>query len=151
LLDAFAAAGPSARALRFRDEHVSMVRDEDVPRFAALGVIASMQPVFVGEYSRFAADRVGPARVAWGYRTRDLLEHGAVIAAGTDFPASDAGDPVSTLDSMVTRRGVDGTPEAGWFPQQGVSVDAALSSLTVGPAFATFQELDLGALTVGRY
>ena len=59
MLDAFERAGSVTRSLRFRDEHVSMVRDEDVPRFARLGVIASMQPVFVGEYSRFAEARVG--------------------------------------------------------------------------------------------
>ena len=150
LLDAVERAGAAGRALRVRDEHASMVRDEDVPRFARLGVIASMQPVFVGEYSRFAEDRVGPARVASVYRTRDLLERGTVIASGTDFPASDAGDPVSTLFSMVTRRGADGTPRAGWQPNQRVTVDAALRSMTAGPAYAAFQERELGALTVGR-
>jgi predicted amidohydrolase YtcJ len=84
------------------------------------------------------------------YRTRDLLESGAVVASGTDFPASDAGDPVSTLVSMVTRRGADGTPAAGWRPDQRVSVDVALRSMTAAPAYAAFQERELGALTVGR-
>ncbi|MFI5183159.1 MAG: amidohydrolase [Vicinamibacteria bacterium] len=151
LLDIFSTAGDAARRLRFRDEHASIVRDEDVPRFAALGVIASMQPVFVGEYSRWAAERVGPARLHWVYRTRDLLEHGAVVASGTDFPSSDAGDAVATLYSMVTRSGPDGTPAEGWLPDQKVGVDVALRSMTAGPAFASFQENDLGALTVGRY
>jgi predicted amidohydrolase YtcJ len=150
LLDAVERASPAGRALRVRDEHASMVRDEDVPRFARLGVIASMQPVFVGEYSRFAEDRVGAGRVGSVYRTRDLLESGAVIASGTDFPASDAGDPISTLFSMVTRRGADGAPTTGWRPDQRVSVDAALRSMTSGPAYAAFQERELGALTVGR-
>ncbi len=151
LLDAFARAGDAARKLRFRDEHASIVRDEDVPRFATLGVVASMQPVFVGEYSRWAAERVGPARLKWVYRTRDLLEQGAVVASGTDFPSSDAGDAVATLASMVTRSGPDGAPADGWLPDQRVDVDVALRSMTAAPAFASFQENDLGALTVGRY
>jgi hypothetical protein len=150
MLDGFERAGAATRALRFRDEHVSMVRDEDVPRFARLGVIASMQPVFVGEYSRFAEARVGADRLKWVYRTRDIFESGAVIASGTDYPASDVGDPVSTLFSMVTRRGPDGTPPAGWLPGQALSVDVALRSMTAGAAYAAFQEGELGALTVGR-
>lgn len=150
LLDAFERAGPVARTLRFRDEHVSLLRDDDLPRLARLGVIASMQPVFVGEYSRFAEARVGRERLPWVYRTRDVLESGAVLASGTDYPASDTGDPIATLFSMVTRRGADGTPAAGWLPGQRVSVDAALRSMTAGPAYAAFQEQELGALTVGR-
>ncbi len=150
VLDAFERAGPVARRLRFRVEHASMVRDEDVPRFATLGVIASMQPVFVGEYARFAEDRVGKARLPWVYRTRDLLDAGAVVAAGTDFPASDAGDAVSNLFAIVTRRGADGTPVAGWLPGQRASVDAALRAMTSGAAYAGFEEQDVGILTVGR-
>ncbi len=150
VLDAFARAGPAARQLRFRNEHTSMVRDEDVARFARLGVIASMQPIFVGEYSRFAEDRVGGARLAWVYRTRDLIAAGAVIAAGTDFPASDAGDAVSNLFAMVTRRGADGSPAQGWLPGQRVGVDTALRAMTMGAAYAAFQDAEVGALTVGR-
>jgi predicted amidohydrolase YtcJ len=127
-----------------------MLRDEDVGRFARLGAIASMQPVFVGEYSRFAESRVAADRLPWVYRTRDVAVSGAVVASGTDYPASDTGDPVATLFSLVTRRGADGTPAGGWLPEQRVSVDVALRSMTAGPAFAAFQEKELGALTVGR-
>jgi len=150
LLDAFARAEPSTRALRFRDEHASLVSDSQLPRFKVLGVIASIQPVFVGEYSRFAEARVGVARVHWVERTRDFVASGARIASGTDYPASDTGDPIATLFSMVTRRGADGTPAAGWLPDQRVSVDVALRSMTSGPAYAAFQENYLGAIAVGR-
>jgi predicted amidohydrolase YtcJ len=150
VLDAFARAEPSTRALRFRDEHASLVPDDQLPRFAQLGVIASIQPVFVGEYSRFAEARVGHARVHWVERTRDFVTSGARIASGTDYPASDTGDPIATLFSMVTRRGADGTPSEGWLPDQRVSVDVALQSMTAGPAYAAFQETMLGAITVGR-
>lgn len=150
LLDAFARAEPHTRELRFRDEHASLVPDDLLPRFKELGVIASIQPVFVGEYSRFAEARVGSARVHWVERTRDFVASGARIASGTDYPASDTGDPIATLFSMVTRSGADGTPAAGWLPDQRVSVDVALRSMTAGPAYAAFQENELGAITVGR-
>ena len=150
LLDAFARAEPATRALRFRDEHASLVPDDQLARFKSLGVIASIQPVFVGEYSRFAEARVGSARMHWVERTRDFVTSGARIASGTDYPASDTGDPIATLFSMVTRSGADGTPAAGWLPDQRVSVDVALRSMTAGPAYAAFQENELGAITVGR-
>ena len=150
LLAAFARAGEDARRLRFRDEHASLVPDDLLPRFAELGVIASIQPVFVGEYSRFAEARVGKSRVHWVERTRDFTTSGARIASGTDYPASDTGDPLMTLYSMVTRRGADGTPNDGWLPDQRVNVDVALRSMTAGPAYAAFQEELLGAISVGR-
>ena len=110
-----------------------------------------MQPVFVGEYSRWAEDRVGPSRVHWVLRTRDFLDAGVPLAFGTDYPASDAGSPIATLYCAVTRRGADGKPETGWYSEQRVDVDTALRMMTAGPAFAAFQEKDLGSLTVGRY
>lgn len=149
-LDAFEKNGVT-RKERFRVEHASVVTDSDVSRFARLGVIASLQPVFVGEYSRWAEDRVGASRVHWVLRTRDLLNAGVALTAGTDYPASDAGSPIANLHCAVTRQSADGKPEAGWYPEQRVNVDQALHMMTVGPAFAAFQEKDLGSLTVGRY
>ncbi len=151
VLSAFEHAGAAGRATRFRLEHASMLRDEDVARLARLGVVASMQPVFVGEYSRFAEARVGRERLPWVLRTKDVLAAGAVVAAGTDFPASDTGDPILNLYAMVTRRGFDGKPAAGWLPGQRVSVDAALRSMTMGAAYAAFQERDAGMLREGRW
>jgi len=149
-LDAFQKAGVTANE-RYRVEHASMVTEGDLPRFAAMGVIASIQPVFVGEYSRWAEDRVGSSRVHWVLRTRDLLSAGAMLAAGTDYPASDSGRAIDTLYCAVTRKGADGSPAAGWYVDQRVDVDQALRMMTAGPAYAAFQEKDLGELTVGRY
>jgi len=112
---------------------------------------ASIQPVFVGEYSRWSEDRVGTSRVHWVLRTRDFLNAGVALASGTDYPASDAGSPIATLHCSVTRQSADGKPEAGWYSEQRVDVDQALRMMTAGPAFAAFQEKDLGSLTVGRY
>ncbi|MEP7116987.1 MAG: amidohydrolase family protein [Acidobacteriota bacterium] len=150
LLDAFERAGVTA-ADRFRVEHASMVAPADVPRFARLGVVASMQPVFIGEYSRWAADRVGPVRINSVLPIRTLLASGAVVACGTDYGASDSGDPIQTLSALVAGRSADGSAGAAWFIPQRVDVDAALRCMSEGPAFAAFQEHDLGALTVGRY
>jgi predicted amidohydrolase YtcJ len=149
-LDAFESLGPSLADRRFRIEHVSIVHDDDLPRLATLGVIASMQPNFVGEYSRWAVDRVGAARIRTVYRTADLLESGAIVAAGTDYPAADSGDPIVTLFSMVTRKGADGAPEGGWYPDQMVSVSDTLRAMTWAPAYAAFEEQERGALTPGR-
>jgi predicted amidohydrolase YtcJ len=149
-LDAYEAAGPKLRALRPRIEHASLVAPADVPRFDRLGVVASMQPVFVGEYGRWLQERVGPERIRWVMPTRRLLETGAVVASGTDYPASDSGDPIVTLYSLLTRAGADGKPDGGLMPEERVGIDQALRSMTETPAYAAFQETDRGALTVGR-
>jgi predicted amidohydrolase YtcJ len=123
----------------------------DRPRFAKLGVIGSVQPMFAGEYARWSEDRVGPSRASWVLATRSLLDAGATLALGTDYPASDSGDPVLNLFCAVTRRGADGTPSAGFHPEERIPAETALRLLTAGPAFAAFQEEDLGALSPGRY
>lgn len=150
VLDAFERGGVKA-ADRFRVEHASMIAPDDLPRFARLGVIASVQPVFIGEYSRWAEDRVGPARVRWVLPIHDLLASGAPIAFGTDFTAADTGDPLATLASAVAGQSASGSAGAGWFLPQRVDLDAALHAMTSGPAFAAFEESDLGQLAVGRY
>ncbi len=149
-LNAFQKGGVTPEE-RFRVEHASIVTNEDLTRFGRYGIIASMQPVFVGEYSRWAEDRVGPSRIHWVLRTRDFLNAGVAVASGSDYPASDSGTPIATLHCLVTRQSAAGKPEDGWYHDQRVDVDQALRMMTAGPAFAAFQEKDLGALTVGRY
>jgi predicted amidohydrolase YtcJ len=80
-----------------------------------------------------------------------LLKAGVFLAAGTDYPASDSGSPIDTLYCAVTRRGADGKPAGGWYSDQRIDVDQALRMMTIGPAYAAFEEKDLGELTVGRY
>lgn len=150
LLDAIERAGVPA-AERFRLEHASMISPDNLPRFAKLGVIASMQPVFIGEYQRWSADRVGPDRVTWILPIGELLASGARLAVGTDYPASDSGDPRTTLNGLVNRTGFDGKPAGGWYPAQAVDVETALDAMSMGSAYAAFAEDRLGAITVGRY
>jgi predicted amidohydrolase YtcJ len=150
MLDAIERNHVSA-ADRYRVEHASMISPQDLQRFHTLGVIASMQPVFIGEYSRWGVERVGPGRAAWLMPVADLVMTGAVLASGTDYPASDSGDPRTTLNALVTRTGFDGKPTEGFFPRQAVDVTTALRSMSEWPAYAAFQEEDLGKLTIGRY
>jgi len=150
MLDAIERNHVSA-ADRYRVEHASMISPQDLQRFHTLGVIASMQPVFIGEYSRWGVERVGPDRAAWLMPVADLVMTGAVLASGTDYPASDSGDPRTTLNALVTRTGFDGKPTEGFFPRQAVDVTTALWSMSEAPAYAAFQEEDLGKLTIGRY
>jgi predicted amidohydrolase YtcJ len=150
LLDAYERGGVTVED-RFRIEHASVINPTDVARFARLGVIASLQPVFIGEYSRWSETRLGPERVRWVLPTRDLLEAGVVVASGTDYPSSDSGNPIHTLYGLVARKAADGRPAGGWYTEQAIDVDTALRTMSIGPAYAAFQEDDLGQLTVGRY
>lgn len=150
VLDAFERGGvrPSER---FRVEHASMIGPDDLPRFARLGVIASIQPVFIGEYSRWALDRVGLNRVRWVLPTHDLVASSAPVALGTDFTASDTGDPVATLAGAVAGQSASGEAGAAWHERQRIDLDTALRAMTTGPAFAAFEETELGQLTIGRF
>lgn len=136
---------------RYRIEHASMISPQNLQRFRKLGVIASIQPVFIGEYSRWGVERVGSQRAPWLMPVADLVMTGAVIASGTDYPASDSGDPRATLNALVSRTGFDGKPKEGFFPLQAVDMTTALWSMSEAPAYAAFQEEDLGRLTIGRY
>jgi predicted amidohydrolase YtcJ len=138
-------------AHRYRIEHASMISPKNLRRFRSLDVIASMQPVFIGEYSRWGKERIGAERAAWLMPIADLVLTGAVLASGTDYPASDSGDPRATLNALVTRTGFDGKPQEGFFPHQALDVETALWSMSGGPAYAAFQENDLGKLAIGRY
>lgn len=150
VLDAYETVGQAAKGLRFRIEHASVLDPKDLSRFAELGVIASIQPVFISEYARWAADRVGPARLPWVYATKDLIASGAPIAVGSDFPASESGDPRATLYALVARRGTDEEPAGGWQPSQAIDRLAALRMMAWGSAFASFTERTAGALGPGR-
>ena len=119
---------------RFRLEHASIISPANLSRFAELGAIASMQPVFIGEYQRWGVDRVGDERAPWIMPIRDLLESGARLASSTDYPASDSGDPRTTLNGLVNRTGFDGEPAGGWFVDQSIDVNTALQSMSAGNA-----------------
>jgi predicted amidohydrolase YtcJ len=134
---------------RLRIEHASVIRKDDVPRFKELNVIASMQPIFVGEYGRWSEDRLGPERVKDVLVLRDLLDAGVVIAGGTDCPASDSGNPLINFYAAVTRKSPFGVPEE-WYGRQKITREEALRILTVNAAYAAFEEDKKGSLEAGK-
>jgi len=139
--------GPKDR--RFRVEHAQHLRAEDVPRFAKLGVIASMQPYHAIDDGRWAEKRIGVERCRTTYAFRSLLDSGATVAFGSDWDVA----PLSALagiDAAVNRRTLDGKHPQGWFPEQKISVEEALRAYTANAAFAGFEEKEKGTLAPGK-
>lgn len=150
-LDAFETAqGVKPSPLRNRVEHAQIIALEDIPRFAALGVIASMQPIHATSDMNMAEDRVGPERIAGGYAWRRLLDAGAVIASGSDFPV-ERPNPFFGLYAAVTRQDRGGLPTGGWYADQALTRAEALHSFTLAAAFAAHQEDRLGSLEPGKW
>lgn len=150
LLNVFAEVIKSngARDRRFRIEHAQHLRPEDCKRFKELGVIASMQPYHIIDDGRWAEGRIGPERCATSYANRSLLDAGAVLAFGSDWPVAPL-SPLLGIDAAVNRRTLDGKHPDGWFPQQKISVEEALRAYTWGSAYAAHQEKDRGTLAPG--
>ncbi len=149
-LDAFEAAGAPAGA-RQRVEHLFLVDAEDVPRFAELGVVASVQPAFLArdlELGRFFEARFGLERCERVLPLRSLLDAGVVLAFGTDHDLTPL-DPLVGLQAAVTRQDADGRPAGGWMPGQRISLEEAVRAYTAGSAFAEGQESDKGRLLPG--
>jgi predicted amidohydrolase YtcJ len=134
---------------RWRIEHAQVISPTDIPRFAKLHVIASMQPSHAIGDLFFAPQRLGPARLPGAYAWRSLLDSGAVVAAGTDAPV-EKGDPRIEFYAAVTRRSLDGFANDDWHLEQRVSRDEALRMMTRSPAFAAFQENERGSIEVGK-
>jgi len=151
VLDAFEAAqNGKPSPLRNRVEHAQIIQLEDIPRFAELGVIASMQTTHATSDKNMAEDRVGPERILGGYAWRRLLESGAIIANGSDFPV-ELSNPFHGLYAAVTRQGRDGEPEGGWYADQALTRAEALHSFTLAGAYAARQEDRLGSLEPGKW
>jgi len=152
VLDAYQAALDSVPTAdhRFRIEHAQVLSPPDIPRFAALGVVPSMQTSHQTSDMGWAGRRLGPARLAGAYAWRSLLATGVVIPNGTDFPV-EAVNPMIRFHAAITRQDADGQPPGGWFPDQRMTRDEALKSLTIWPAWAAFMEHVAGSLTPGKY
>jgi predicted amidohydrolase YtcJ len=141
------ADGPRDR--RFRIEHVQHLRATDIPRFAELGVIASMQPYHAVDDGRWADKRLGPERVRTSYAWRSLLDAKATLAFGSDWDVAPI-SPILGIAAAVTRRTIDGKNSNGWVPDQRISVEEALRAYTVSAAYAGFDEKSKGSLEPGK-
>ena len=134
---------------RHRVEHAQIVHPDDLGRFAELGIIAAMQPTHATSDMYWAEDRVGPQRILGGYAWRTLLDSGAMLAFGSDFPV-EAVDPRLGLFAAVARQDLEGWPEGGWYPEERVTREAALRGFTLDAAYAAFMEDLVGSLEPGK-
>lgn len=134
---------------RWRVEHAQIMALDDIPRFAQLGVIASMQPTHATSDMPWAEERVGPARIAGAYAWRRFRDAGVHLALGSDFPV-ESPDPRLGLHAAVTRQDLQGQPAEGWLPEQRLSAHEALRGFTVDAAWANHEEERVGSLSPGR-
>ncbi len=150
ILDVYArvAKENGARDRRFRVEHAQHLRPADVPRFGALGVIASMQPYHAIDDGRWAEQVIGPARIKGTYAFRALLDAGARLAFGSDWYVAPP-TPLEGLYAAVTRRTLDDRHPEGWVPEQKIALEDALRAYTTGAAYASFDENEKGMLAPG--
>jgi len=138
--------GPRDR--RFRIEHAQHIAPPDIPRFAKLGVIASMQPYHAIDDGRWAEKVIGPERSKTTYAFRSLRDAGATLAFGSDWFVAPP-TPLEGLYAAVTRRTLDDRNPTGWIPEQKISLEDALRAYTRGAAYATFTEKEKGVIAPG--
>jgi predicted amidohydrolase YtcJ len=134
---------------RFRIEHAQLLAAEDIPRFARLGVIPSMQPTHATSDMRWAEARVGPERIGGAYAWASLLRTGVPVAGGSDFPV-ESHNPFFGIYAAITRQDANGEPPGGWHPEQRMTREEVLRSFTLDAAFAAFEEDSKGALAPGK-
>ena len=139
--------GPADRRLRI--EHAQHLRPEDIPRFAQLHVIASVQPYHCIDDGRWAETRIGHKRAMTTYAFRSLLDAGTVLAFGSDWFVAPI-NPMAGIYAATTRRTLDGKNPNGWFPEQKVTVQQAVHAYTVGSAYAESQDDIKGSIAPGK-
>jgi predicted amidohydrolase YtcJ len=138
-----------ARDRRFRIEHAQHIAPRDIPRFAALGVIPSMQPYHAIDDGRWAEKVIGPERIGTTYAFRALLDAGARLAFGSDWFVAPP-TPLEGIYAAVTRRTLDDRNPGGWVPEQRITVEEALRAYTRDAAHASFEEGIKGTLERGK-
>ena len=135
---------------RFRVEHAQILHPDDIPRFARLGVVPSMQASHQTSDMYWAGARLGATRLLGAYAWRSLLDGGSIVPDGSDFPVERV-DPLISFHAAVSRQDANDWPAGGWLPEQRMTRDEALRAMTLWPAMAAFQERDMGSLSVGKY
>lgn len=134
---------------RWRIEHAQVLRPADFARFHDIPVIASMQPSHAIGDLHFAPDRLGDARLDGAYAWRSLMDAGVTVVGGTDAPV-ERGDPLIEFYAAVARRDLNGFQGPNWRPDEAVDRADALRMFTLGPAYASFREDELGTIEVGK-
>ena len=140
---------PDAHDPRLRIEHAQVVAPEDIPRFAKLGIIASMQPTHCTSDMAWAEKRLGPERVKYAYAWRSLKDSRAHLPLSSDFPGETL-NPFYGIFAAITRQDPQGNPPGGWHPEQRLTREEALRGYTLEAAYAEFQEDNKGSLEKGK-
>lgn len=134
---------------RHRVEHAQIVSPEDLPRFAALGVIPSMQFTHCTSDMDWVEERLGGGRLAGAYAWRSLIETGCRIPGGSDFPVESI-NPLLGIYAAVTRQDLTGRPEGGWMSAERLTIDEAIRAFTIDAAYAAHEEGRRGSLAPGK-
>lgn len=135
---------------RWRIEHAQVVDPVDLPRFGKHGVIASMQPTHLVSDRLMAEARLGPQRLAGAYAWRSMIDAGALLAFGSDYPV-ESSSPFAGIAAAISREDAQGQPPGGWMPAQKLTIVEALAAFTTGAAYAGFAEDRLGSLQPGKF
>ncbi len=137
------------REPRWRVEHAQIVSAADIPRFAKLGIIPSMQPSHAIGDLHFAPSRLGMKRLEGAYAWQSFIKSGSIIAGGSDAPV-ERGEPMIEFYAAVSRKDQKGFSGEGWHPEQAVSREQALKMFTIWAAYAAFEEKLKGSIEVGK-
>ncbi len=154
-LDAYEQAGkdvpeaPKLEDTRLRIEHAQVLSPQDIPRFAKLGVIPSMQPTHCTSDMPWAEKRVGPQRIKGAYAWRSLLQTGVHLPLSSDFPGETL-NPFYGMYAAITRQDPQGNPPNGWYPEQRLTLNEALKGYTTEAAYAEFEEKNKGSIEPGK-
>ena len=138
----------------FRVIHAQVIRPQDFPRFKALNVIAEVNPYHISDDMRWMEERIGHERCKGAYAFKSLLDNGAMLSFGSDWPGTSAAlyhmHPKYLIYAAVARKTLKETPEGGWFPEQRISVEEAIKAFTINNAFAAFEDDIRGSLETGK-
>ena len=138
----------------YRVIHAQVIRPEDFPRFEKLNVIAEVNPYHLSDDMRWMEERIGPERCKGAYAFRSLLDHGATLSFGSDWPGTSAAyyhvHPKYLIHAAVNRTTTNGEPEGGWYPEQKISVHEALEAYTINNAAAAFEGDIRGSIRTGK-
>jgi len=138
----------------FRVIHAQVIRPEDFPRFKALNVMAEVNPYHISDDMRWMEERIGHERCKGAYAFKSLLDNGARLSFGSDWPGTSAAlyhmHPKYLIYAALTRKTLKGTPEGGWFPEQRIPVEEAIKAYTINNAYATFEDDVRGSLEEGK-
>jgi predicted amidohydrolase YtcJ len=145
----FSALGGNNVGRRWRIEHVQVLLPFDIGRFNKLGVLPAMQPTHATSDMFWAEERLGPERIKTAYAWRSILQTGAHIIGGSDFPVESV-DPLLGIYAAITRQDKNGNPPNGWYPDQKMTREEALRAFTIWAAYGAFQEQEKGTIEIGK-